>query len=1083
MSERCIKSVVEVPIGHVVVPHISAAEAATSAAVAPSAGPAPKKARTEAVGVLNSSSAPPDVLIAAAWREDCIADALRGYAVAALKKVSCEASAVSDSSSSAAAAAAALKALNDAASSWVNAWPAVRISWMPEAMTDGGAEATTSTMGGWSTMSFSFVPGALESASSPAVKGARVNVGKATIPDATSAVDATTLRVLASISLPRSLHVPYRGSSSDGTANNCTWFLSAVLTETIEICAATAMPPSGSCYVQHSPVSTWTARSRRYSGLPMELLARPILVVGAGGIGCEVLKVLVLRGFTQIHLIDLDTIDATNLNRQFLFQVADVGNSKADTARRTVLGWFDADHSPVSEHASALAGRRTRPCVVAYHDNIKTEHHDDVFYRQFAVVLSALDNVSARQHVNRMCMRNNIPLIESGTMGYNGQVQPILKNVYECYDCRPKPSQTATFAVCTIHARPTTMVHCVHYAKELYEVLFGSDPSDMDGKAESALSDAGVTAEAGSGSSTSLQGGKRQHGATAPSDGGELSYLRVMVSDWRHHLSTESPGSPAEPTCAVAELPSTRGHTDGDNCSGWEGSRSASAAALAVELLRLLFVKKVDELLALKTSWSTEPPEPLSLRDVDRVAAAHMSLNATGASPAPLSRDDVLSVQDCMELFIRSVRQCLARPSGLAFRKEDDAAASFVSATANLRAHVFHIAGQSLEEVRSIAGSIVPAIATTNAIIAAAVVHELITLLRSSISEPEETSAAQPAPLSQGEVNGRSIPTSTQMSSRPHVVYARKVPQVRRRRVSLSQGQRYTAPALFMGYAGDIAHSSNDGSWVSAPHCAPPQAALTFVGAERGTAQLHRMHDAADRGVKAERTVVVVDRYLVHSTMPNPPNRAHCRVCQDVHPEVCVRLDLRSATLGQFVHDVLESALGWEAPSVSYGPTMLYEDEDYEDLADQILADVLQLAPAEAGPVGHHRQSYTLTADALNKDIPWSVVLTQDDKASVEPTPSPSAMFFQIFGREEAEVAEERALARLAARHELPGEKGKEGAPGASPGTAGLASSAAATAPVAVEVIVSEEDEVLDVTPGRNGASNVAAEEDIVLLD
>jgi hypothetical protein len=135
-----------------------------------------------------------------------------------------------------------------------------------------------------------------------------------------------------------------------------------------------------------------------------------VLVVGAGGIGCELLKNLVMLGVGDIEVIDLDTIDLSNLNRQFLFTKAHISK-------------------PKSLIASATAGQ-FNPLVhiTPYHENVKdTSRFGWEFFERFDAVCNALDNLDARRWVNRMCIMTGVPLVESGTAGFLGQVQPIMK--------------------------------------------------------------------------------------------------------------------------------------------------------------------------------------------------------------------------------------------------------------------------------------------------------------------------------------------------------------------------------------------------------------------------------------------------------------------------------------------------------------------------------------------------------------------------------------------------------------------------------------------------------------------------------
>ncbi len=184
-----------------------------------------------------------------------------------------------------------------------------------------------------------------------------------------------------------------------------------------------------------------------------------LLIVGAGGIGCELLKDLVLTGFRDLEVVDLDTIDVTNLNRQFLFRKHHVDRPKSEVAAEAVK-----DMCPSLK-------------IVAHCGNVKNAEFGLEYIAGFDCVINALDNVEARRHVNRVCLAAGKPLIESGSTGYVGQATVIKGKETECYECIPKATATV-FAFCTIRSTPEKPIHAIIWARQLYNLLFG--PMDED---------------------------------------------------------------------------------------------------------------------------------------------------------------------------------------------------------------------------------------------------------------------------------------------------------------------------------------------------------------------------------------------------------------------------------------------------------------------------------------------------------------------------------------------------------------------------------------------------------------------------
>jgi ubiquitin-activating enzyme E1 C len=112
-----------------------------------------------------------------------------------------------------------------------------------------------------------------------------------------------------------------------------------------------------------------------------------------------------LSGFKDIHVIDLDTIDVSNLNRQFLFRSEDVGKPKAEVAASFV--------------EKRVKGVKITPYFGAIQDK------DEAYYKQFTLVICGLDSIEARRWINSTLVdmvdgsdpQSLKPLIDGGTEG------------------------------------------------------------------------------------------------------------------------------------------------------------------------------------------------------------------------------------------------------------------------------------------------------------------------------------------------------------------------------------------------------------------------------------------------------------------------------------------------------------------------------------------------------------------------------------------------------------------------------------------------------------------------------------------
>ena len=162
-----------------------------------------------------------------------------------------------------------------------------------------------------------------------------------------------------------------------------------------------------------------------------KLLAAHALVIGAGGLGSPVALYLASAGVGRITLVDDDTVDLTNLQRQIAHTEARVGQPKVESARAAIAAINpDVQVRTVAHRADEAL---LRPLVA-----------------EADVVLDCTDNFATRQALNRACVAARKPLVAGAAIGFDGQVSvyDLRRDDSPCYACVFPATQTVEEVRC-----------------------------------------------------------------------------------------------------------------------------------------------------------------------------------------------------------------------------------------------------------------------------------------------------------------------------------------------------------------------------------------------------------------------------------------------------------------------------------------------------------------------------------------------------------------------------------------------------------------------------------------------------------